>query len=161
MPERAPELSRSGRERAEAGEAGRGVLPLVVTHETIVRENVDRGGDMDRIEGPQRRLRQRPGRQEECTVKRSQADRVDEPRSALHEGFDGQAWIEGSGSPDGSRELGQHQLTGDQVGVFEERPQGSGFGLAADQLDKGRRIGVEERQGQRSPRIWSSAWLSA
>ncbi len=84
---------------------------------------------MDGVECPQERLAECSSRQEQGTLERPQGDGVEQFVCAFDQGVNGQAGIEGPRSPDCSRQLGQHQLTGNEIGTFEGPAQGDRLGL--------------------------------
>ncbi len=60
--------SGAGRQGPQSGKSGCSRLPLVVGEETVERQEVDRCGDVDRVQRTERRLRECSSRQQQGTV---------------------------------------------------------------------------------------------
>jgi hypothetical protein len=135
----------SGRVGAQTGEPRGRRLTLVVRHEAVDRPEVDCGYHVDRVKGSQRGLRQGASRQQQGAVDRPQPERIDEFTGTAQEDRQRQPGIVRDRSPDCARDLGQHELGRDEVGVLDEGPEQAALRLVSDQLHKGRRVRVEQR----------------
>jgi hypothetical protein len=101
--------------------------------------------DVNRVERTQGGLGKRPSAGEQTAVEGPQGKHVDQLSGAIEQQIERELGINSSGSPDRSRNLGQHQLATDEIGIREISPERVGLGLVADQLDQRRGVGVEER----------------
>jgi hypothetical protein len=86
----------AGADRAKAREAGGGCLALVVAQKRVERGEIDRGGDVDRIQGPQTGLRERPRRPEQTAVEREESDRVQDFSCAIDEDVEWETRVVGN-----------------------------------------------------------------
>ena len=102
------DASGAGRHRPQSGQASRRGLPLVVGDEGVDWREVDRRGDMDRVQGSERRLGQCARRQEQNALERQQPERIDDLSGTSHQAVKIQSRIVGGRAPDRSRDLSQH-----------------------------------------------------
>ncbi len=154
-------LGHGGRHRAQARQAGRCALALVVADERVNGGKLECGGEVDRVERSQHGLLQRSRGGQDGVVERQQGNGVEQFGGLLHERVERQLRVVCNRSADRAWHLGEDQLAGYHVGAIEEGAQSQALGLLAHELDECGRIGVEERHAQRSPRISSSARLRA
>lgn len=74
---------------------------------------------MDRVEGPQRRLGERPRAGEQTAVERPQRDRIDQLASAFQQQVEREHGVVCDRAAHRARDLGQNQLAADQIRTRE------------------------------------------
>lgn len=97
-------------------------MSLVIAHEGIERRELHGRRDVDGVQRAERWLVERPSRQQKGPVKREQADRIEGLAGSGHQDVEGQSWVTGRRSSDGTWHLSEHKLTRNEIGVRKEFP---------------------------------------
>ena len=103
--------SAPGADGAQAGQTGGCGLTFVVTDECVERREVDRGGEVNRVQGAQRGLLERAGRSEKRAIDRQQSDGIEDLSRSSHERLGRKRRIVGCRATDRAGHLGERELT--------------------------------------------------
>jgi glucose 1-dehydrogenase len=120
-------------------------LPFVVADERIDWRNIDGSRDVDRIECSQEWFSEGARNGEQAPVEREQRERLEQLASAGDQSIEREAWIVSNCSSDRTRQLSEHELARDEVGLRKEGPQCLTLRFDPNQLHERRGVGVEER----------------
>jgi hypothetical protein len=136
-------------DRAQAGQPSSRALAFVVADERIDRREVDRGGEMNCVQGAQGGLLKRAGGSEKRTIDWQESDGIQELSGSSQERRERKRGIDGCCALYRAGHLGERELTRKQVGIGEEGTKRIGLGLGAHQLHKCRGVEIEQRHAQR------------
>src|SRR6185436_1413677 len=136
--------SGSRRDRAQPCEPCRGSLSLVVSDKGLDWTEVERGCDMDGVQGPQKRLGERPCTQEHIVIDGSQRDAIEELVRAFPKHLERKLGFHGDRTTQGPGYLRRRQLAAYEIRPGEVCGERGGLSLVTGELDQCARVRVED-----------------